>query len=95
MFRERGVPCAPINTYSQVLADPQVEHMGWVQDMTLPGGAKSKVVISPQRIGGARLDVYRNPPALGEHTEEVLAELESRSMNRAIRRLTYGRMTTE
>jgi crotonobetainyl-CoA:carnitine CoA-transferase CaiB-like acyl-CoA transferase len=74
-FGERGVPCAPINTYSQVLADPQVEHMGWVNEMTLPNGAKSKVVISPQRLGGERLGVYRNPPALGEHTQEVLAEL--------------------
>ena len=77
-FRERGVPCAPINTYSQVLADPQVEHMGWVQEMTLPGGAKSKVVTSPQRLGGRGLDVYRNPPALGEHTQEVLAELQTK-----------------
>ena len=32
-FREAGVPCAPINTYSEVLADPQVEHMGWVQPL--------------------------------------------------------------
>ena len=75
MMRERGVPCAPINTYSQVLADCQVEHMGWVEDVTLPGGAKSRVVISPQRISGQRLGVYRNPPALGEHTAEILAEL--------------------
>jgi crotonobetainyl-CoA:carnitine CoA-transferase CaiB-like acyl-CoA transferase len=81
-FRSRGVPCAPINTYSQVLADPQVEHMGWVQDMTLPGGAKSKVVASPQRLGGRGLDVYRNPPALGEHTNEVLAELAARHQDR-------------
>ena len=35
-FREAGVPCAPINTYSEVLADPQVEHMGWVQPLELP-----------------------------------------------------------
>ena len=75
MMSERGVPCAPINTYSQVLADPQVEHMGWVEDMTLPNGAESKVVISPQRLSGRRLGVYRNPPALGEHTQEVLSEL--------------------
>lgn len=74
-FRERGVPCAPINTYSQVLAEAQVDHMGWVQDVRLPGGAKTKVVMSPQRIGGQRLEVYRDPPALGEHTEEVLTEL--------------------
>ena len=75
IFRSRGVPCAPINTYSQVLLDPQVEHMGWVEPMTLPGGADTKVVISPQRVNGERLGVRRNPPALGEHTEEVLAEL--------------------
>jgi crotonobetainyl-CoA:carnitine CoA-transferase CaiB-like acyl-CoA transferase len=75
-LRKRGVPCAPINTYSQVLADSQVQHMGWVEDMQLPGGNKSKVVISPQRVSGERLGVYRPPPALGEHTAEVLAELE-------------------
>ena len=33
-FRGR-IPCAPINTYSEVLADPQVEHMGWVQPLEL------------------------------------------------------------
>lgn len=31
MFRKAGVPCSPINTYSQALADVQVEHMQWVQ----------------------------------------------------------------
>jgi crotonobetainyl-CoA:carnitine CoA-transferase CaiB-like acyl-CoA transferase len=35
-------------------------------------------VISPQRVSGARLGVYRNPPDLGEHNEEVLAELRAR-----------------
>ena len=83
IFRERGVPCAPINTYSQVLADPQVEHMQWVEPVTLPAsnasanssGTISKTVISPQRISGERLGVYRNPPALGEHTAEVVKKL--------------------
>jgi crotonobetainyl-CoA:carnitine CoA-transferase CaiB-like acyl-CoA transferase len=75
IFRERGVPCAPINTYSQVLADPQVEHMQWVEPLTLPGNVPSKTVISPQRMSGERLGVYRNPPALGEHTAEILTSL--------------------
>jgi crotonobetainyl-CoA:carnitine CoA-transferase CaiB-like acyl-CoA transferase len=81
-LRARGVPCAPINTYSQVLADPQVEHMGWVEEMTLPNGVKSRVVMSPQRLGGERPTVYRNPPALGEHTAEVLAELAANRTHR-------------
>ena len=79
IFRERGVPCAPINTYSQVLADPQVEHMQWVEPVTLPGNVASKTVISPQRVSGERLGVYRNPPALGEHTFEILTELSIKS----------------
>jgi crotonobetainyl-CoA:carnitine CoA-transferase CaiB-like acyl-CoA transferase len=75
IFRKRGVPCAPINTYSQVLADPQVEHMQWVEPVTLPGNKASKTVISPQRVSGERLGVYRNPPGLGEHTTEVIKNI--------------------
>jgi crotonobetainyl-CoA:carnitine CoA-transferase CaiB-like acyl-CoA transferase len=74
-FREHGVPCAPINSYSQVLSDPQVEHMRWVEAITLPNGIASKVVGLPVRLSGARLGIYRDPPALGAHTREVLAEL--------------------
>lgn len=73
----RGVPCAPLYNYSQVLADPQVKHMEWVQDMALPNGVASKTVISPQRVSGQRLDVRNGPPALGAHTAEILAELKN------------------
>jgi crotonobetainyl-CoA:carnitine CoA-transferase CaiB-like acyl-CoA transferase len=74
----RGVPCAPLYNYSQVLADPQVEHMQWVEDLALPNGVVSKTVISPQRVSGQHLGVRRGPPALGAHTAEVLAELKDR-----------------
>src|SRR5690606_4909792 len=73
----RGVPCAPLYNYSQVLADPQVKHMEWVQDMQLPNGVASKTVISPQRVSGQRLGVRQAPPALGAHTAEILAELKN------------------
>jgi len=71
-----NVPCAPINTYSQALADPQVKHMEWVQEITLPGGTRTRTFASPIRISGQGLPITRNPPALGEHTAEMLAELE-------------------
>lgn len=74
-FREAGVPCAPINTYSDVLRDAQVEHMQWVQDLTLPNGAATKTFVSPIRFNARTASVLRRPPALGEHNEEVLAEL--------------------
>ena len=75
IFGKRGVPCAPINNYSQVLADPQVKHMDWVGEIKLPNGVATRMVKSPQRISGQGLGFYRPPPALGEHTEEVLAEI--------------------
>jgi crotonobetainyl-CoA:carnitine CoA-transferase CaiB-like acyl-CoA transferase len=78
IFRSRGVPCAPINTYSGILQDAQVEHMNWVRPMKLPNGVASRVVVSPQRIAGENIALHRGPPALGEHTSEVLAELAPR-----------------
>jgi crotonobetainyl-CoA:carnitine CoA-transferase CaiB-like acyl-CoA transferase len=75
LFGEIGVPCTPINSYSQVLADQQVAHMGWVQPISLPGGARTRTFASPIGMTHEDFGVYRNPPALGEHTNEVLAEL--------------------
>jgi formyl-CoA transferase len=76
-FRTAGVPSAPINSYSQVLADPQVDHMGWVQPLELPNGVRTRTFASPIRFSGECLPVLRRPPALGEHNEELLGPLRS------------------
>lgn len=76
-FNAEGIPCAPINTYSQVLRDPQVEHMELVQPLELPGGRHTKTVISPIRLTNRILGVRRPPPTIGQHNDEVFAELEA------------------
>lgn len=73
-FRAAGVPCAPINTYSQVLADEQVQHMQWVQEITLPNGVKTRTFGSPVQFDGKPLPIRRAPPALGEHNDEIFGE---------------------
>ena len=70
-FQAAGVPCSPINTYSKVLADPQVAHMQWIQEITLPGGNKARTFASPLRFTGKGFPIARNPPGLGEHNDEV------------------------
>ena len=72
LFRAAGVACAPINAYSEVLDDPQVAHMEWVKQINLPNGRTARTFTSPLRFDGAGFDVYRDPPALGEHNDEVL-----------------------
>lgn len=74
-FSEAGVPSSPINTYSQALADPQVQHMGWVQDIELPGGTQTRTFGSPVRFNDEQNKIGTPPPQLGEHTESVLSEL--------------------
>ncbi|WP_108482577.1 CaiB/BaiF CoA transferase family protein [Oceaniglobus ichthyenteri] len=75
VFTKAGVPCSAINTYPDALADPQVEHMGWVQPLELPGGAMTKTFGPVLRINDRAQTIQRRPPQLGEHTQEVLSEL--------------------
>ncbi|KAA0075700.1 CoA transferase [Paraburkholderia sp. T12-10] len=77
-FRAAGVPCAPINNYSDVLADPQVEHMQWVQPLTLPNGVETRTFGSPINLSGHGLPIRRAPPGLGEHSEEIIAGISAR-----------------
>jgi len=70
-FRAAGVPCAPINSYEQVLADPQVQHMNWVQPLTLPNGVQTRTFGAPVQFDGQSMPIRRAPPALGEHNAEV------------------------
>ena len=63
-FRRVGVPCEPIMSYADALADPQVAEMNWVRDLDLPSGVRTKTVGPIVAIDGRTADIYRAPPAL-------------------------------
>ena len=64
------VPFAPEVGVDELEADPQVRHLGTFYEV---GGTKAQH--RPVRIDGSREIDFRAPPALGEHTEEVLREI--------------------
>ena len=68
----QGIPCAPVNGFDDILADPHVSSMGLLHDMKLPNGAETKTLGFPIAISDFSFKIERSPPALGEHTEEVL-----------------------
>ena len=71
-----GVPCAPVNTIDQVFADPQIEARGMQIGMPHPlAGEDVRLVGSPIRLSRTPVSYRRAPPTLGQHTDEVLAEL--------------------
>ena len=74
-MEKRGVPAGPINTVADVFADPQVAHRGMRVDLPLPGGGTLPSVRTPIQFSGAELALQRASPRLGEHTDEILAEL--------------------
>lgn len=70
MLKNAGVPAGPINSVTQALNDIQAQHRGMVRVL-----AGMPVVGSPVRVDGERADSDLPPPALGEHTSEILAKL--------------------
>jgi len=65
-----GIPAGPINRISQALADVQAQHRQMVRSI-----AGVPQVGSPLRFDGERADSDLPPPALGEHTWEILGRL--------------------
>jgi crotonobetainyl-CoA:carnitine CoA-transferase CaiB-like acyl-CoA transferase len=70
----RGVPCAPINSYPEILNDPHVAQMQLVLPLELPNGVKTKTIGFPIAMTDYAFQIFRPPPELGAHTEEVFAE---------------------
>lgn len=73
-FDRRGVPCAPVNEFADILADPHVAGMDILRDIDLPNGVRTPAIGFPVRLTGHTFELGARPPRLGEHTEEVYAE---------------------
>jgi crotonobetainyl-CoA:carnitine CoA-transferase CaiB-like acyl-CoA transferase len=69
-----AVPCAPVHRLDEVFASAEGE--GTLQEVEDPARGAFRLVADPIRVDGRTPAVRRPPPLLGEHTDEVLAELD-------------------
>ena len=75
-FLAHGVPAGPIRDYAQVLDDdPHVRARGMVSSFEHPVEGVTSVLSSPLKLSGTPVDVRLPPPLLGQHNDEILAEL--------------------
>ena len=74
LLEEAGVPCAPINSVPQALAEEHTAARSMVVTTEHPRFGEVRQVASPVRAGEPRAE-HRRAPLLGEDTGAVLAEL--------------------
>ncbi len=69
------VPCGPINSLDKVFDDPQVKHRQMQIELPLPGGGNVPGVASPVKFSHTPIEYSAAPPALGQHTDQILSAL--------------------
>ena len=75
LFIKLEVPSGPIYTVDKAVADPQVVSRKMVVDIDSPHVGRTKDVGSPIKVSGVDQVKYAHPPALGEHTEQILKDI--------------------
>ena len=68
VLERAGIPCAPINTLPEVMAQPQTHASGIVQRVP---GLDLDLIALPLRFDGERPPLAGPTPGLGEHTKEI------------------------
>lgn len=74
-LRRVGIPCGRINTVAAALSDPHVIERGMIVELEHPALGWVKSLATPVHLSDTPLVYHRHPPALGEHSDEVLSEL--------------------
>jgi formyl-CoA transferase len=73
-LNEAGVPCGHIYAIDQVFSDPQVQHLNVQAAVESPHVGKLTLLRQPMTLSRTPSRMERYPPAVGEHTDEVLRE---------------------
>jgi crotonobetainyl-CoA:carnitine CoA-transferase CaiB-like acyl-CoA transferase len=74
-LRDAGVPCARVNNFKEVFDDPQIVARGVVREIEHPRLGRMRTTRNPVLFDHDGPAIDRHAPMLGEHSEEVLAEL--------------------
>jgi crotonobetainyl-CoA:carnitine CoA-transferase CaiB-like acyl-CoA transferase len=69
---EAGVPAAPVADVADVVRAPQTEALGMLQPLDHPSIPDLRLTALPLSFDGERALHRSAPPAVGEHTTEIL-----------------------
>jgi len=75
MMDAANIPFSPVRTPSDLFDDPQMNAHGRMLPIRMPRGNVAKLPTTPICFGDEAPGLRRQPPAAGEHTQEVLHAL--------------------
>ncbi len=76
LLAEAQVPAGPVNNLEDVLNDPHVKKMNFFQDIDYQGlKSPAPVMGLPIKLSNSDNKIKKNPPKLGEDTDNILLEL--------------------
>lgn len=76
-FRAARIPCMPVRDLADILEDPHLMGTGFFERREHPSEGAWFDINRPVRYAADRKRPHRPPPRLGEHTDEICAELEA------------------
>jgi crotonobetainyl-CoA:carnitine CoA-transferase CaiB-like acyl-CoA transferase len=74
-LRAARIPCGPVNNLEAALNDSQVQAREMVVEVTLESGKTVRMPGNPMKLSAARAAPFSRPPALGEHTADIMKDL--------------------
>ncbi|HYZ21916.1 MAG TPA: CoA transferase [Rhodopila sp.] len=74
-LNKAGVPCGPVLSVEGVFHDPQILAQQMILDTPHPAYGPIRMLGFPMKLSETPCRVHRHAPALGEHTDEILATL--------------------
>jgi formyl-CoA transferase len=74
ILRKFDIPCSPVLTMKEIANDPSLRKSGTIVEVDHKARGKYLTVGSPIKFSDMKVEV-KGSPLLGEHTDEVLAEL--------------------
>jgi crotonobetainyl-CoA:carnitine CoA-transferase CaiB-like acyl-CoA transferase len=72
ILTEANVPCAPVLSLEEVVTDNHLRHRGVFPEVENANGDKVKQVAYPAKFSETQPQIRSLPPALGEHTQEIM-----------------------
>jgi crotonobetainyl-CoA:carnitine CoA-transferase CaiB-like acyl-CoA transferase len=69
-----SILCSPVNRYADLADDPQVQATGMIVEETHPRAGRFRTLAPPIRFSATPGAIRTPAPALGEHSDAVLAE---------------------